>query len=103
MRQFDVCENPSPRTRNVAPYVVVLQSHFLGSLPTTVVAPLLLDNGRPPYTEATVTVDMAGQTYVASIVNMASVPTETLRRPVGSLKTYEDDIRRALDRIFTGF
>ena len=35
MRQFDILDNPSIRSRAVAPYVVVLQSHHLAAIPTT--------------------------------------------------------------------
>jgi hypothetical protein len=33
---------------------------------------------------------------------MAPIARSDLKRPVGSLKQAEDDIRRALDRLFTG-
>ena len=52
MRQFDVCENPSARSREAAPFVVVLQSHLLNEMPTVIVAPLLIDDGRSAYAEA---------------------------------------------------
>ena len=41
MKQFDIVENPFPRTRERQPYLVALQSDFLvRSLDTVVVAPL---------------------------------------------------------------
>ncbi|HKP78478.1 MAG TPA: CcdB family protein [Phenylobacterium sp.] len=46
MRQFDVVENPSERSRPHAPYFVVLQSHHLEPLDSVVVAPLLRDAKR---------------------------------------------------------
>jgi toxin CcdB len=38
--QFDVFENPSPRMREVYPYVVDVQSDLLGALATRMVVPL---------------------------------------------------------------
>ena len=40
MAQWDVFANPSPRMRQVLPYVVVLQSDLLSGLGTRLVAPL---------------------------------------------------------------
>ncbi len=40
--QFDVFENPSPRMREVYPYVVDVQSDLLSSLATRMVVPLAL-------------------------------------------------------------
>jgi len=34
---------------------------------------------------------------------LAGVQGRTLKKRVGSLVTHEDEIRRALDRLFTGF
>ena len=41
IRQFDVVQNPEPSMRDKAPYLVVLQSHFLDALTTVIVAPLI--------------------------------------------------------------
>jgi hypothetical protein len=55
LRQFDAFENPSTASRDFAPYVVVLQSHY------------------------------------------------PLKRRLGAVPELEEQIRRALDRHFTGF
>jgi toxin CcdB len=34
---------------------------------------------------------------------MASIPVRELQRPVGSLASYQDAIKRALDLLFLGF
>jgi toxin CcdB len=103
MRQFDLFTNPSPRSRAVAPFVVLLQSHLLAAMPTAVVAPLLLDDGRSAYTETSVIVLFEGVQYVASIAELAAIDARRLQQPVGSLRDHEDALRRALDRVFTGF
>ena len=38
--QFDVYENPSPRMREIYPFVVDVQSNLLGALATRMVVPL---------------------------------------------------------------
>jgi len=40
---------------------------------------------------------------VLVVTELASMRGEHLKRRVGSLLAHEDDIRRALDRLFTGF
>ena len=48
-----------------------------------------------------VTVD--DETMVVSIIGLAAIAGDRLKSRRGSLLNYEDDIRRALDRLFTGF
>lgn len=103
MRQFQVYENPSGRSRGYAPFVVVLQSHFLSALPTTVVAPLLHAKGRPPYTEIAIAVEFLNERYFVSIGELAAMDGRELKRPLGDLSAFEDAIRRALERLFSGF
>jgi len=87
----------------VAPYVVVLQSHLLDGAPTALVAPLLIDDGRSAYSEASVVLRFLGESYILSGLEMAGIDKGHLRAAIGNLTEYEDTIRRALDRIFTGF
>lgn len=87
----------------MAPWVVVLQSHHLGAMPTAVIAPLLPAEGRQPYAEISVAVDFEGARYLISVGELAAVESKWLQRPRGNLSDYEDEIRRALDRLFTGF
>jgi mRNA-degrading endonuclease toxin of MazEF toxin-antitoxin module len=103
VRQFDVFENPSVRSRAIAPLVVVLQSHLLDDLPTVVVAPLLRTAERPPFTQVGLTVAFDGTDYTLSVAELAATDARPLSRPVGTLADYEDAIRRALDRVFTDF
>lgn len=102
MRQFDVYENPSPAARRFAPYLVVLSSHLLLDFDDAVVAPLVNDSQRTvPGLE--LDIDLNGEPLVLVISEMAGVEGRTLRRHLGSLLSHQDDIRRALDRLFTGF
>lgn len=103
MRQFDVFENANTRSRAIAPYVVIVQSHLLDDLPTVVVAPLLRPHERPAYTYVSVELDVLGQSYVLSLAELAVMDRRALGRHVADVKAREDDIRRAIGRIFTGF
>lgn len=102
MRQFDVFENPSPEARRFAPYLVVLSSHLVLGFEDAVVAPLVNDSTA---TVGALEIEMAfeGERLVLVISELASMAGHNLKRRAGSLLTHEDDIRRALDRLFTGF
>ena len=102
MRQFDVYENPSSEARRFAPYVVVLSSHLIPGFDDAVVAPLVNDsNAVVPAFEIPVIVE--GDPPLVVLTELAGVQGRSLKRKVGSLLAHEDDIRRALDRLFTGF
>lgn len=103
MRQFDVFPNPSARSRAFAPFVVALQSHHLRWSPTVVVAPLIHDTGRERYSEISVAIEFNGSPLVLYVAELAAIDARHLQRSVGNLAEHEDAIRRALDRIFTGF
>lgn len=103
IRQFDLFANPSPRSRDEAPYVVVLQSHHAGDLPTIVVAPVYRRETFEVLTKLSVAVESRGHSLVVSIPELVAINIALLHRRSGSLAEHEDAIRRALDRLFTGF
>lgn len=99
LRQFDVFRNPSPASRPFAPFVAMIQSHYV-ELDVVVVAPLATDklaNG------VDLGIDHGGSGFVLALSEMGSIPRRSLGRPLGSLADHEDAIRRALDRLFSGF
>ncbi|WP_419254788.1 CcdB family protein [Caulobacter sp. ErkDOM-YI] len=103
IRQFDVFQNPSIRSRDRAPYVIVLQSHHAGDLPTVVVAPLYHPADLEGLTKLTVEVVCDGIDLVISLPQLAAINATSLHHKVANLATDEDDIRSALDRLFIGF
>jgi toxin CcdB len=103
VRQFDVLPNPSERSRRIAPLVVIVQSHLLDNLPTVIVAPLLRSAERPAFTQVGLSVTFNGEDYTCSLAELSATDVHRLSRPLGSLRDYEYEIRRALDRLFTGF
>ncbi len=102
MRQFDVYENPSAEARRFAPFVVILSSHLIVGFDDAVVAPLVNDSTAVVSGfELSVMID--GDPLVIVLTELAGVQGRSLKRRVGSLLAHQDDIRRALDRLFTGF
>lgn len=102
-RQFDVCRYPGASTTNDAPYVCVLQSHYLAGMDTVIVAPLLRAAVATTESQVAVPVVIEGTGYVLDLALLANIETRDLGAVVGSLAEHEFDIRRALDRLFTGF
>ena len=85
-----------------APFVVVLSSHLLGDLIEAVVAPVRRGaSAGVPGLEVPVVID--GETLLVSVSGIAGIRATALRNRKGSLLAYEDEIRRALNRLFTGF
>lgn len=102
MRQFDVYENPSREARRFAPYVVILSTHLIVGLEDAVVAPLVNDSSAI-VAGFEIPVTIHDQPLVIILTELAGVQRASLKRRIGSLLSHEDDIRRGLDRLFTGF
>ena len=102
MRQFDVLENPNGASRGYAPYVVVLQSHHLDALDTVILAPLVIDS-KQAISSIDLPLEFRDEPCVLVIAELAGIARRALGRPIGSVEAYEYDIRRALERVFTGF
>lgn len=102
MRQFDIYGNPSAAARRFAPYLVVLSSHLILGFEDAVVAPLVSD-GQATVGTLEVDVEFEGQRLILVVSELAGIEGRLLTRKIGSLAAHEDDIRRALDRLFTGF
>lgn len=101
MRQFDVFQNPSSALRDIVPYLVVLQSHHLKPVDSIVVAPLF--RNERPLSELDIPLTFRDEGLVLLVSEIGSVDRASLRKPIGDLTAHEDAIRRALDRLFTGF
>ncbi|CAN5173243.1 hypothetical protein BH11PSE2_BH11PSE2_16300 [soil metagenome] len=83
MRQFDVCSNPSERSRAYAPFVIVLQSHLLDAMPTVIVAPMIHAD-RAAYTKVAAQVTFDGVAYSISVAELAVIERRKLAT-VGNL------------------
>lgn len=94
--------NPSTLTATYAPYLVVLQSHHLAPLDSVILAPVVRDAERA-LSPVDVAVEIGGEALVLAVSELASVHRANLGRTIASVADHEDAIRRALDRVFTGF
>lgn len=88
--------------RSAVPYVVVLSSHLLPDLNEVVVAPVVAAGVLEP-SDLDVPVEVGQERLIVSVIGLAAISGSRLKRRVGSLAVHEFDIRRALDRLFTGF
>lgn len=102
MRQFELISNPDPRTQDYSPYLMVLQSHHLDPLDTVMLSPVVRD-GKRPLMQVDVSIEFGAEPLLVALAESAGVPRKGYGPAVGSLLAHEDDIRRALDRLFTGF
>lgn len=103
IRQFDVVANPTTSARDRAPYLVVLQSHYLYDLETMIVAPLVRQELIKPDNATSIAVEVGGETYTLDAGLMANIDLRKLGRAVANLAPLEYEIQRLLQRIFTGF
>lgn len=104
MAQWDVYPNPSPRSRDVMPYLVVVQSDLLASLPTRLVVPLArtsLATGDLPGRLAPL-LEVAGERCALRPHEAGSIPKALLRRRVTSLRGEAHRIVDAMDAVISG-
>lgn len=102
-RQFDVAPNPDAARRPAAPYLVVLQSHLLYGLPTVIVAPLRRIQFVEGIADLQVSVAFQDEEFAVMVAELAHMPSRLLPRSIGTIAGCEEALRRALDRLFTGF
>jgi toxin CcdB len=86
----------------MAPFVVVLQSHLLDAMPTVVIAPMLVADEFTAYSRTSAVVEFRDRRYIVSTAELAAADIRGLRRVQGSLLAFEDEIRHALNFVFTG-
>lgn len=103
MAQFDLYENPNPKSRKWAPYIVDLQHEMLSGLATRIMAPLVIAkaSGEPTMQRLNPVVSVEGQNYFLSTAEMASVPVKELAEASGNLSLFRDDLIAAVDLLFT--
>lgn len=98
MRQYDVFQNPSPRTRKLIPYLVVLQSDLVSETDAVIVAPLSRSEGSRLYPQFAV----ADGYYTLLTPDLASIPRVALTERVTNLAKDWNRITAAVDILFTG-
>jgi toxin CcdB len=104
MKQFDIVENPFPRSRARQPFLVTLQSDLLvRTLDTVVVAPLEKATSGTFADRLNPRVELDGEQFVLVAQELVTVRKSVLGNPRASIANERDAIIAALDMLFTGF
>ncbi len=104
MSQFDVYVNPSLSTRKAFPFIVDIQNPLISEIATRIVIPL----GKMNYFNSeqmkrlTPVVEYENEKLLLLTPQIASMPTKSLKNPVGSLSHFRDEIISSLDFAITG-
>ena len=102
--QFDVFDNPSPRMRDVYPYVVDVQSDLLSALATRMVVPLAITTlpakDLPSRLCPVLTVN--GQSLMLVPFEAAPLDKRLLRTEVTSVRDRSHEIIAAMDSVLSG-
>ena len=104
MAQFDVYDNPSKATCKAYPYILELQNDVISEITTRIVVPLA-DNrymSNEEFKELTPKISYEDKELLILIPQIASMSTNSLKNPVGSLSHLRDEIISALDFAITG-
>lgn len=103
MTQFDVRRNPSPRSRDHTPYLLIVQSDLLSELDPVAVVPLRrADTMLKPILRLNPILVVEGITVVMMPNAMAGIPRRDLGPVVANLDAHRDTILRALDMLLSG-
>lgn len=104
MAQFDVYANPSSHSNAHYPYLVDIQSMLLSGLASRIVIPLGRSSafGGEAMKGLTPQISFDGEELVLLTPQIASISEKQLRKPVGSLAHFREQIIAALDLAITG-
>lgn len=102
--QFDVYQNPSTKTRSMFPYIVDVQNPYISEIATRIVIPLgKLQNFKNESMKGlTPEIEYEGEKLLLLTPQIASVPAKILKKPIGSLSHFRNEIIAALDFATTG-
>ena len=102
--QFDVYTNPSPRMRDVYPFVVDVQSDLLSALATRMVVPLavttLAAKDLPHRLCPLVTVN--GQSLMLVPFEAAPLDKRLLKEEITSIRDRSHEVIGAMDAVLSG-
>ncbi len=102
MSQFDVHRNPGG-TRESVPFVVVVQSRIFDGYRRRVVVPLVKKSlfGQVRHARFNPSFVVKGTNVVLHPLEIVSVPSDKLGKPIGSLRAEGAKIIDALDALLT--
>jgi len=104
MAQFDVYKKPNKNTHSAYPYIVDIQSPLISELATRIVIPLgkLSHFKNEQINRLTPEINYSGELLLLLTPQIASVPAKILKKPVGTLNHFRDEIIASLDFAITG-
>lgn len=102
--QYDVYPNPSPRMRDVYPYVLDVQSDLLKALATRMVVPLALTSLPAASLPRRLCplVQVKGQSLMLVPFEAAPLDKRHLKSKVATLRERAGDIVAAMDAVLSG-
>ena len=101
-RQFDIVENVNQSTRDLYPFLLILQHDLVTSIQSVIVAPLVRADRAPTTSRLHPSLDVDGSRYTVLTEDLAPLPRNRVGRTVGSAESRYYDIVAALDLLFTG-
>jgi toxin CcdB len=104
MAQFDVYVNPSRTTKKYLPYLLDIQSPFLNDLSSRIVIPLGFKSAfkNEAMDRLTPEVSYEGDELLILTPQLASVSSSILKKPLGSLSHFRNEIIASLDFAISG-
>lgn len=102
--QYDIYPNPSPRMRDLYPYVVDIQSELLNSLPTRMVMPLAITKlpaNKVPGKLCPI-VSVLGDKFILIPYEAAPLDKKLLKKKSDSARAQASEIVAALDMVVSG-
>ncbi|MFT4927542.1 MAG: toxin CcdB [Phenylobacterium sp.] len=104
MSQFDVYINPSKNSRSVFPFIIDIQNVLLSDIKTRIVIPLgkLSHFNHERMHGLTPLVEYENEKFILLTPQITSIPSNLLKKPVGSLAHIRDEIIGSLDFAITG-
>ncbi len=104
MAQFDVYQNPSKTSREHYPYLVDIQSPYISDISTRIVIPLgyasLFQNQA--LTNLTPEISFEDNQLLLLVPQVSSIPSKILKKLIGSLSHFREQIISALDFAIIG-
>lgn len=104
MAQFDVYKNPSKATQQTFPFILDIQHEHISAIGTRIVLPLgLLQYFKNENLgKLTPVIEYEGDELILLTPQIASMPSNRLKKPVGTLEHLRTEILAALDFAITG-
>jgi toxin CcdB len=102
--QFDVFENPSPRMREVYPYVVEVQSDLLSALATRMVVPLAVTtlSAKDLPHRLCPLISVNGKALMLVPFEAAPLDKRLLKSATASIRDRSHEIIAAMDAVLSG-